>query len=108
MVLWTAACPSSIAVLPLQRARPENPRAILVEQACERVHVMVADLSNLDKDNQLIDVLQAFAISFDDSDARRAPPPTRWSQADRLGRLVRDAAHRVQESSQARSTGRTP
>jgi hypothetical protein len=35
----------------------------------------VADLSNLDKHNQLIDVLQAFAISFDDSDARRAPPP---------------------------------
>jgi hypothetical protein len=35
----------------------------------------LADLSNLDKHNQLIDVLQAFAISFDDSDVRRAPPP---------------------------------
>jgi hypothetical protein len=35
----------------------------------------LADLSNLDKHNQLIDVLQAFAISFDDSNVRRAPPP---------------------------------
>lgn len=35
----------------------------------------LAELSNLDKHNQLIDVLQAFAISFDDSDVRRAPPP---------------------------------
>ena len=35
----------------------------------------LARLSNLDKHNQLIDVLQAFAISFDDCDVRRAPPP---------------------------------
>ncbi len=35
----------------------------------------LADLSNLDKHNQLIDVLQAFAITFDDAEVRRAPPP---------------------------------
>jgi hypothetical protein len=35
----------------------------------------LADLSNLDKHNQLVDVLQAFAISFDDSEVRRMPPP---------------------------------
>lgn len=36
----------------------------------------LADLSNLDKHNQLIDVLQAFAISFDDSEVKGAPRPT--------------------------------
>ena len=35
----------------------------------------LADLSNLDKHNRLVDVLQAFAISFDDSEVRRVPPP---------------------------------
>jgi hypothetical protein len=34
----------------------------------------LADLSNLDKHNQLVDVLQAFAISFDDSEVRQAQP----------------------------------
>jgi hypothetical protein len=36
----------------------------------------LADLSNLDKHNQLIDLLQAFAITFDDSAVKGAPPPT--------------------------------
>lgn len=35
----------------------------------------LADLSNLDKHNELVDVLQAFAISFDDSEVRQAQPP---------------------------------
>lgn len=34
----------------------------------------LADLSNLDKHNQLVDVLQAFAISFDDSEVKQAQP----------------------------------
>jgi hypothetical protein len=36
----------------------------------------LADLSNLDKHNQLVDVLQAFAIAFDDSEVRQASLPT--------------------------------
>jgi hypothetical protein len=35
----------------------------------------LADISNLDKHNQLVDVLQAFAISFDDAEVKQAPPP---------------------------------
>ena len=35
----------------------------------------LADLSNLDKHNQLIDVLQAFAISFDDCELRQTQSP---------------------------------
>jgi hypothetical protein len=34
----------------------------------------LADLSNLDKHNRLVDVLQAVAISFDDSETRQAQP----------------------------------
>lgn len=34
----------------------------------------LADLSNLDKHNELVGVLQAFAISFDDSEVRQAQP----------------------------------
>lgn len=53
----------------------------------------LADLSNLDKHNQLIDVLQAFAISFDDSDVRRTPPsvdgtkPVVWADLHAMLRI---------------------
>jgi hypothetical protein len=53
----------------------------------------LADLSILDKHNQLVDVLQAFAISFDDSEVKQARPsregdkPVVWANLSAMLRI---------------------